>query len=178
MALSNSGAGQLNPPTLYAITVLGYRKTGMSEEEYHTYISETHAGHLKALLEREGVVSYTMVSFPIPIPFPSPFPAFPKPQSALPTSHQKQQHNTRAVNEPLLRMVYGPHLPTNNIDDCDAVIQIVFRDIEGAFSSLAPFLLPSRALFSPEIANSYFVFYRLPARASRSPFRSRRRAGS
>ncbi|KAG6986560.1 O-methyltransferase phnC [Physcia stellaris] len=98
--MAQTGAAHLGTHTHYAITIFGYRKAGMSEEEYHAYISETHAGHLKALLRREGVVSYTM------------------------------QHNTRAVNEPLLRMVYGPHLPRANIDDCDAVIQIVFRDIE------------------------------------------------
>lgn len=56
-------AGELGSHKLYAITVFGYKKAGMSEEAYHTYISQTHAGHLKALLAREDIVSYTMVSF-------------------------------------------------------------------------------------------------------------------
>src|SRR5271163_1328446 len=47
---------------LYSITIFGYRKAGMSEKEYHDYISKTHAGHLKALLAKNDIVSYNMVS--------------------------------------------------------------------------------------------------------------------
>jgi hypothetical protein len=47
---------------LFAITIFGYKKDSMSEEEYHDYISNTHAGHLKALLAKNDIVSYTMVS--------------------------------------------------------------------------------------------------------------------
>jgi hypothetical protein len=47
---------------LYSITVFGYKKEGMNEKEYHDYISKTHAGHLKALLAKNDIVSYTMVS--------------------------------------------------------------------------------------------------------------------
>lgn len=47
---------------LYSVTVFGYKKPGMSEEEYHDYISNTHAGHLKALLAKNDIVYYTMVS--------------------------------------------------------------------------------------------------------------------
>lgn len=50
---------------LYAMTIFGYKKAGMDEKEYHDYISETHAGHLKALLAKNDIVSYTMVSIPI-----------------------------------------------------------------------------------------------------------------
>lgn len=49
---------------LYAMTIFGYKKAGMDEKEYHDYISETHAGHLKALLAKNYIVSYTMVSKP------------------------------------------------------------------------------------------------------------------
>ena len=70
--------GEPKTHALYAITVFGYKKAGMSEEAYHEYISQTHAGHLKALLAREGVVSYTMVSFSFSfIPFPLSFPPIP-----------------------------------------------------------------------------------------------------
>jgi hypothetical protein len=57
----------------YSITIFGYKKEGMSEKEYHDYISNTHAGHLKALLAKNDIVSYTMVSticlpyYPAPI---------------------------------------------------------------------------------------------------------------
>lgn len=50
------------PHKLYAITIFGYRKPGMDLGDYHTYISQTHAGHLKALLAKNDIVSYTMVS--------------------------------------------------------------------------------------------------------------------
>ena len=51
-----------SPHKLYAITIFGYKKEGMSEKDYHDYISNTHAGHLKALLAKNDIVSYTMVS--------------------------------------------------------------------------------------------------------------------
>jgi hypothetical protein len=47
---------------LFAITIFGYKKDDMSNEDYHNYISKTHAGHLKALLAQNDIVSYTMVS--------------------------------------------------------------------------------------------------------------------
>lgn len=50
------------PQQLYAITIFGYKKEGMDEKEYHNYVSKNHAGHLKALLAKNDIVSYTMVS--------------------------------------------------------------------------------------------------------------------
>lgn len=47
---------------LFAVTICAKRKPGMSEDEYHKYISEKHAGHLKDLLVRNKIVDYTMVS--------------------------------------------------------------------------------------------------------------------
>lgn len=47
---------------VYAITIFGYKKEGMDEQEYHDYVSKNHAGHLKALLAQNDIVSYTMVS--------------------------------------------------------------------------------------------------------------------
>lgn len=49
------------PHKLYSITIFGYKKEGMDEAEYHEYVSKNHAGHLKALLAKEDIVSYTMV---------------------------------------------------------------------------------------------------------------------
>ncbi|EFY93687.1 hypothetical protein J3459_017864 [Metarhizium acridum] len=48
------------PQQLYAITIFGYKKEGMDEKEYHDYVSKSHAGHLKALLAKNHIVSYTM----------------------------------------------------------------------------------------------------------------------
>ena len=54
---------------VYAITIFGYKKEGMDEQEYHDYVSKNHAGHLKALLAQNDIVSYTMVSLnPVPTP--------------------------------------------------------------------------------------------------------------
>lgn len=38
------------PERLFAVTISGKRKADMSEDDYHKYISKTHAGHLKHLL--------------------------------------------------------------------------------------------------------------------------------
>ncbi|KAL9085530.1 MAG: hypothetical protein Q9165_007575 [Trypethelium subeluteriae] len=48
---------------LYAITIFSCRKEGMDEKDYHGYISQTHAGYLKALLAKNDIVSYTMIVF-------------------------------------------------------------------------------------------------------------------
>ncbi|KHN94890.1 Dimeric alpha-beta barrel [Metarhizium album ARSEF 1941] len=53
-------AGTLQSRQLYAITIFGYKKEGMDEKEYHDYVSKNHAGHLKALLAKNDIVSYTM----------------------------------------------------------------------------------------------------------------------
>ncbi|KAL8725153.1 MAG: hypothetical protein Q9166_007528 [cf. Caloplaca sp. 2 TL-2023] len=45
---------------LFAVTISAKRRPGMEEEEYHKYISETHAGHLKHLLVQNRIVEYTM----------------------------------------------------------------------------------------------------------------------
>lgn len=58
---------------LYSFTIFGYKKADMSEKDYHEYISNTHAGHLKALLAKNDIVSYTMVHTPThPPPLPPP----------------------------------------------------------------------------------------------------------
>ncbi|KAL2141921.1 hypothetical protein VTI28DRAFT_1806 [Corynascus sepedonium] len=49
-----------NTQKVYAITIFGYKKEGMDEQEYHDYVSKNHAGHLKALLAQNDIVSYTM----------------------------------------------------------------------------------------------------------------------
>ena len=49
------------PQKLFSVTIFGYKKPGMDEDEYHRYVSEVHAGHLKDLLVKQRIVSYTMV---------------------------------------------------------------------------------------------------------------------
>ncbi|KAG2419949.1 hypothetical protein HFD88_004746 [Aspergillus terreus] len=84
---------------MHAITILGYRKDGMSEDEYHTYISNVHAVQLKELLARNDIVSYTM------------------------------QHNTTQSKHDLVDTIYGGQISDDKVAGCDAVIQIVFKDM-------------------------------------------------
>lgn len=46
---------------LFSVTICASRKPGMGEDEYHKYISETHAPLLKRLLVEKKIVDYTMV---------------------------------------------------------------------------------------------------------------------
>lgn len=46
---------------LFSVTICATRKPEMGEDEYHRYISETHAPLLKKLLVEKKIVDYTMV---------------------------------------------------------------------------------------------------------------------
>ncbi|GJP88044.1 FAD/NAD(P)-binding domain-containing protein [Aspergillus niger] len=45
---------------LYALTIYGYRKPGMPEDEYHRYLSEHHAVLVRNHLVKMGIVRYTL----------------------------------------------------------------------------------------------------------------------
>ena len=45
---------------LFQWTVCAYRKPGMSEEEYHHYMSEKHAPLVKGLLAKYGIIKFSM----------------------------------------------------------------------------------------------------------------------
>ncbi|KAK4902961.1 hypothetical protein LTR49_026966 [Elasticomyces elasticus] len=51
------------PECLFAVTICAKRKPGMDEDQYHEYISQKHAGHLKDLLVKNKIVDYTMIVF-------------------------------------------------------------------------------------------------------------------
>lgn len=48
---------------LYALTIYGYRKPGMPEDEYHRYLSEHHAVLVRNHLVKMGIVRYTLVGW-------------------------------------------------------------------------------------------------------------------
>ena len=52
-----------SPSKLFALCIFGYRKEGMSEEDYHDYVSQRHAPCLRGLLVKNGIIDYTIVRF-------------------------------------------------------------------------------------------------------------------
>lgn len=104
---------------LFAVTIFGYKKPGLDEDFYHQYVNETHAGHLKELLAKNKIVSYHMVC------------TSPTDASYLYAGGELtslQQHNS-SKERAILRQLM-PKLPAEKEDDCDCVVQIVFRNAD------------------------------------------------
>ena len=53
-----------DPQKLLCWVVCAYRKPGLSEEEYHKYVSEVHAPLVKDLLVQYGIIKWSMVVCP------------------------------------------------------------------------------------------------------------------
>jgi hypothetical protein len=51
-----------NMAPVLAWTVCAYRKPGLSEEEYHTYMSEIHGPLVRGLMVKHGMISFAMVN--------------------------------------------------------------------------------------------------------------------
>lgn len=56
----NMGSISQEPRRLFQWTVCAYRKPGMSEEDYHKYMSEKHAPLVRGLLAKYGIIKFTM----------------------------------------------------------------------------------------------------------------------
>lgn len=56
------GSQSQEPRRLFQWTVCAYRKPGMSEEDYHQYMSEKHAPLVRGLLAKYGIIKFTMAS--------------------------------------------------------------------------------------------------------------------
>ncbi|KAL8734253.1 MAG: hypothetical protein Q9181_003282, partial [Wetmoreana brouardii] len=52
------------PGQKFVLSILGYRKEGLSEEEYREYMTEVHSPMVKALMARYGTERWTMIFDP------------------------------------------------------------------------------------------------------------------
>ncbi|KAF8466317.1 hypothetical protein BDZ91DRAFT_725055 [Kalaharituber pfeilii] len=55
---------------LFCLSICGYRKLGLSEEQYHDYLTNVHGPLIKGLMEKYGIVSYSIVSLFFLVPSP------------------------------------------------------------------------------------------------------------
>jgi len=58
---SSIAIGSPQKRRLYCLTVCGYRKPTLSEEEYGEYMTKTHSQLLKGLMAKYGVIRWTQV---------------------------------------------------------------------------------------------------------------------
>lgn len=61
MTVSNSQPKSASQPLL-CLTITGYKKPGMPDDEYRAYMAKQHASLVGPLMEEYGIVSYTQVS--------------------------------------------------------------------------------------------------------------------
>jgi EthD domain len=51
-------------PKMLCLTIYSYKKEGLSDEEYRSYMLDTHAPLASTLMEKYGIVGFTMVFAP------------------------------------------------------------------------------------------------------------------
>jgi hypothetical protein len=124
---------------LFCWTVYAYRKPGISEEEYHEYMSKVYAPVVKDLIVKHGIVSWVMVS-----------------RAEYPPKGQTDEmlllrkiHNTSETRMVLNQLV-SPQF--NGTADYDCIIQGTFRNIEDIMSMRAD------AVFKKKVAPDYENF--------------------
>lgn len=49
------------PGKMLCLTIYSYKKAGLSDEEYRSYMLKTHAPLASTLMEKYGIVGFTMV---------------------------------------------------------------------------------------------------------------------
>ena len=50
---------------MLCLTIYSYKKEGLSDEDYRSYMLKTHAPLASTLMEKYGIVDFTMVTQPL-----------------------------------------------------------------------------------------------------------------
>lgn len=62
MSSSSASSSSSSPPgKMLCMTIYSYKKEGLSDEEYRSYMLQTHAPLASTLMEKYGIVDFTMV---------------------------------------------------------------------------------------------------------------------
>ncbi|KAJ9649741.1 hypothetical protein H2199_000520 [Coniosporium tulheliwenetii] len=104
---------------LLALTICGYKKSGISEEDYRHYMTKVHAPLVAGLMEKYGFVSWNML-----IRSAVEGPA----STAYDDAKMRGQTHNTSETRPLMAKLYDPQFA--NVADYDAIVQIVFKDVE------------------------------------------------
>jgi hypothetical protein len=104
-------------------TVCAFRKPGMSEDEFHRYMSETHAPLVREALARHGITRYTMVSLILSIL---------RRRSPIPETFANQKKTLQTHSTTATRALMGQVMDAQFINDApyDMITQIRFPAIQ------------------------------------------------
>ncbi|KAI4146621.1 MAG: hypothetical protein L6R39_003394 [Caloplaca ligustica] len=125
------------PGQKFVLTIAGYRREDLSEEEYREYMTEVHSPMVRCLMARYGTENWTMVSIPLPQqPNPCSFLYFlfppvyypPEPNDVLIDDTKTNQIHNTSVSRPLMSKIFDPQFA--NIMQYDCFIQATFTSIE------------------------------------------------